>query len=89
MRNMIILVLSIAFFSVSSSYAQTQKDVKYIKGYLGGHCSVKFSPNSAGLKIPIFSALSCGEIPLYFFSKCVFAIRLFKKSIILLEGVLA
>jgi len=37
LRNMIILALSIAFFSVSSSYAQTQKDVQYIKGYLGGH----------------------------------------------------
>jgi hypothetical protein len=40
-------------------------------------------------KITIFSALSCGEIPLYFSSKGVFVVRLFKKSIILLEGVLA
>ena len=37
LKNMIILALSIAFFSVSSSYAQTQKDVQYIKGYLEGH----------------------------------------------------
>jgi hypothetical protein len=36
-KNTIILALSIAFFSISYSYAQTDKDLQYVKRYLGGY----------------------------------------------------
>jgi hypothetical protein len=37
LKNTIILALSIAFFSISYSYAQTDKDLQYVKRYLGGY----------------------------------------------------
>ena len=37
LRHMIILTLSLAFFSESSLFAQTPKDAQYVNGYVRGH----------------------------------------------------